>query len=193
MGRDKGKSKKKKHFKTAEAELYYHARKGHDTLVAAMLGLDVEDEAVSARAAAAQAAAIARGALPPREPDAGSKKDEDVPTEVSIQKPSHELELDWCNPKQHGMTALMAAAQHGKLRIVALLLHAGASSAVTDVQGSTSLIYACNRGRAAIVEALVAGGAPLEHRNSFGFTALAIATAYDKAPCVRALLSGKRR
>ena len=114
MGRDKGKSKKKKHFKTAEAELYYHARKGHDTLVAAMLGLDVEDEAVSARAAAAQAAAIARGALPPREPDAGSKKDEDVPTEVSIQKPSHELELDWCNPKQHGMTALMAAAQHGE-------------------------------------------------------------------------------
>ena len=108
---------------------------------------------------------------------------------MSIQKPSHELELDWCNPKQHGMTALMAAAQHGKLRIVALLLHAGASSAVTDVQGSTSLIYACNRGRAAIVEALVAGGAPLEHRNSFGFTALAIATAYDKAPCVRALLA----
>ena len=94
MLKDDGKKKKKKRrFKSAEAELFYHASKGHDALLQAMLELGDADVAAAVTAgAAATAAATSRGAQPPRTAESSSKKE--VPMEPMIRKPANELELD---------------------------------------------------------------------------------------------------
>lgn len=71
-----------------------------------------------------------------------------------------------------GITALMAAAQYGRLEVIAKLLEKKASLEVTDDSGRTALYHAAQCGRTEAVRALLAAGAnPHTHDNDF-FTPL---------------------
>ena len=69
--------------------------------------------------------------------------------------------------------ALTIAAVAGNLKIVSLLLKAGAKSGqTTSPYDGTALIATAHLGHVDITKALIAAGAPLDHVNNLGWTAL---------------------
>lgn len=75
-----------------------------------------------------------------------------------------------------GQTALMMAAQRGLVPTMQLLIGAGASKDLQDVEGDTALFFASRVARADAVTLLLEAGANPNHRNNSGETPL-IATA----------------
>lgn len=61
-----------------------------------------------------------------------------------------------CSTFQHGQTALMLGASHGRLDTVKLLIEAGADVNIQDEDGSTSLMCAAEHGHGDIVKYLLA-------------------------------------
>lgn len=57
---------------------------------------------------------------------------------------------------QHGQTALMLGASHGRLDTVKLLIEAGADVNIQDEDGSTALMCAAEHGHGDIVKYLLA-------------------------------------
>jgi len=77
---------------------------------------------------------------------------------------------------QHGQTALMLAASHGRLDMVRLLLEAGANVNVRDEDGSTALMCAAEHGHANILKYLLSlPDTDVTAKDNDGLTALAVA------------------
>jgi ankyrin repeat protein len=73
------------------------------------------------------------------------------------------------------MTALMVAAENGRLPVVEALLAAGAEINAKDHWGMTALMYAAQKGQAPVVKALLAHGAQINAKAKYGDTALSLA------------------
>lgn len=71
-----------------------------------------------------------------------------------------------------GETALMKAADKGRLEAVKALLAAGANVNACDEDGETALMMAADEGRTEVVRTLIAAGAELNLRDEDGETAL---------------------
>ena len=77
---------------------------------------------------------------------------------------------------QHGQTALMLAASHGRLDMVQLLVGAGADINIRDEDGSTALMCAAEHGHANIVKYLLQNpDTDVLAKDNDGLTALAVA------------------
>ena len=72
----------------------------------------------------------------------------------------------------HGETALIRAAEDGKLKMVQVLIEAGASLDIQTHDGETALIRASEEGEAEIVKALIAARAGLDVQDENDETAL---------------------
>jgi ankyrin repeat protein len=78
---------------------------------------------------------------------------------------------------QHGpMTSLMEAAKAHDVRVLQLLLNAGARTEIQEVFGGTAFHFACGRGTEANVQTLVDAGCDTEARDVEGRTGLMVAT-----------------
>jgi ankyrin repeat protein len=93
-----------------------------------------------------------------------------------------------------GVTALMLAANRGRLDMVRALVAAGADVNAADARGFTPLFHACynseeDRGHPEVVDALLAAGADREARIGFGVRPLMYAAGNGEAACVQALLA----
>jgi ankyrin repeat protein len=96
----------------------------------------------------------------------------------------------------HGQTALMNAARHGRTRVVRLLVDRGGGLNYTAKYGLTALMLAVVAGHADVVRILVEAGADLEARGTgapgfAGRTALDLAEAIGSQPVVQALRQGR--
>ena len=77
---------------------------------------------------------------------------------------------------QHGQTALMLAASHGRLDMVQLLVEAGADVNIRDEDGSTALMCSAEHGHAHIVKYLLQNPeTDVLAKDNDGLTALAVA------------------
>lgn len=81
-----------------------------------------------------------------------------------------------------GKTALMLAAQQGRIDLIRTLLDAGATINLTNTRGGTALMYAAVVGDPATVQLLLGRGASINTQSSNGWTALMIAAVkgYDE-------------
>mmetsp|Transcript_57345 Transcript_57345/g.153607 ORF Transcript_57345/g.153607 Transcript_57345/m.153607 type:complete len:1184 (-) Transcript_57345:33-3584(-) len=67
-----------------------------------------------------------------------------------------------------GMTPLMLAAQNGHVEVIQELLHVGAQTSATDIDGNTCLHWAAMTRQIDCCRALIAAGADMQVRNSSG-------------------------
>ena len=90
-----------------------------------------------------------------------------------------------------GRTALINAAEYGRIDCVRLLLKAGSDVNVCTEMNSnythdhTALSKAACKGEAEIFDMLLEAGADVNMKNSLGRTALSYAAKYGKVDCVR--------
>ncbi len=87
-----------------------------------------------------------------------------------------------------GKTALMLAAQQGRLDLIRTLLDAGATVDITNTRGGTALMYAAVLGDTAPIKLLLARGSAVNTQSSTGWTALMIAAVMGHDALVRLLL-----
>ena len=87
-----------------------------------------------------------------------------------------------------GRTALIHAADNGKLEIVQLLLDKGANINYSSYIGGTSLLYAAGSGYLDIVQLLLDEGADINLSNNNGDTSLIIAAKYKNIEVVKLLI-----
>ena len=80
-----------------------------------------------------------------------------------------------------GMTALMFAAEYGKVDAVKALLEAKANTNLATKKGTTALMYAALAGNMEIVQALLSAGADSKIKDVNGQTALVLAREKAKA------------
>jgi ankyrin repeat protein len=86
-------------------------------------------------------------------------------------------------------TALVAAANHGQLDAVRLMLDHGADPSLVDSDGSTPLMGAAMNGHAGVVRELAAWGADLDAAYlETGATAFHLACRFNQPECVAALV-----
>lgn len=91
----------------------------------------------------------------------------------------------------YGITALMAAAQNGRLEVIAKLLEKKASLEITDDSGRTALYHAAQCGKTEAVRVLLAAGAnPHTHDNDF-FTPLIRASENGDLATVKMLVAAR--
>lgn len=93
--------------------------------------------------------------------------------------------------KYRKQTALIAAAERGRVDVARLLLNAGADVNATDKYGSTALVSASSAGHADIVKLLIAAGANVNMKTTGtygGETALMAASENGRTEIVRSLL-----
>ena len=95
-----------------------------------------------------------------------------------------------------GGTALMSAANEGKVAAVQSLLDAGADVEARDKEGRTALMWAAYKGKVDAMQLLLDAGADIEARRNNGLTALDLAqdplddvSAEDKARTIAVLKS----
>jgi ankyrin repeat protein len=88
-----------------------------------------------------------------------------------------------------GKTALMLAAQQGRVDLIRALLDAGATINLTNTRGGTALMYAAVVGDPATVKLLLLRGATINTQSSNGWTALMIAAVKGYDELVRLLLA----
>ncbi len=91
---------------------------------------------------------------------------------------------------EDGRTALMKAANLGKLDVVKCLAELGADWEAKDECGKTALMTAANYGELEVVKYLVEGGADLEAKNGYGETALMKAVNWGTLDVVKCLVEG---
>lgn len=91
------------------------------------------------------------------------------------------------NLSRHGMPALVYAAQCGELRLLELLLDAGADLEIKTWSGWTALHKAANNGHLDVVQALLCRGADAAARTDEGETALDLAELAGEAAVAQAL------
>jgi ankyrin repeat protein len=97
------------------------------------------------------------------------------------------------NAEQHGFTALMAAAIHGRCPLLRLLIDTGADIEAAEFRGFTPLMLACQHGRREAVAALIGAGADVNRAMASGWTALLEAASKPDAEVVRMLLAAGAR
>ena len=90
---------------------------------------------------------------------------------------------------KNGDTALILAANNGKVEVVEKLLGKGADVNLADKNGNTALIWAANNGKVEVVEKLLAKGADVNLANKDGYTALMLAASNGKVEVVKLLLN----
>jgi len=101
--------------------------------------------------------------------------------------------IDACNSA--GWVPMHAAAKHGHVDVVALLLGAGASPAARDFEGRTPLSLAAAAGELETVGALLqtaAGRLTVTMESNFGWTAMAYAINGRSLACARLLAAACR-
>ena len=76
------------------------------------------------------------------------------------------------------MTALIAAAIHGKAEVAKALLNRGVDINATDDSGMTALMWAARNGRKDVVQVLLEKGADVNAKDKQGKTALGWAEYY---------------
>ncbi|CAE7807683.1 Anks3 [Symbiodinium microadriaticum] len=84
-------------------------------------------------------------------------------------------------------TPLMVASGNGHVRVVQLLLEAGAQKEAVAADGSTPLMWAALEGRDSVVRLLLEAGAEMDVRDQGGWTAL-MCSASERHPQVLRLL-----
>lgn len=100
-----------------------------------------------------------------------------------------------CNScDDEGMTALMLAANLGRLEMVEALIASGADVNAADALGWTALMkaiynYEMDRGFPEIVSALIAAGAEFENQIAYGTRPLMLAAGYGQAGVIEVLLA----
>lgn len=92
------------------------------------------------------------------------------------------------NEPFNGFYAIGAAAEQGHIKIVDLLLHAGADPNLSSRKGVTPLMGACAKGDAEISKRLLDAGADLSVQDVIGISSLVIASGMGHLSCVRLLL-----
>ncbi len=95
---------------------------------------------------------------------------------------------DGLDPRAPGLpTALHEAAFRGEVRVVLLLLEAGASTDIANVQGRTPLHMAADRGHTGVVRLLLDARAQIDATDFAGHTPLHIAASQDHLETVQVL------
>lgn len=95
-----------------------------------------------------------------------------------------------------GVTALMCAAEQGRVKVVTLLLDAGADPNVATPSGGNALAFACDQGRKEVVELLLERGAVpagVGKNSPAKLAAAHRAIATDRALMARLAVSQNRR
>lgn len=102
-----------------------------------------------------------------------------------------ELDVDAIHPRRYNRTALMLAAQSGKLMIVnALLGRSGVKIYQKDLEGNTALSLATVAEECDIVETLLEhNDVDINSRNSFGNTALILAAGQCRDPVASVVIA----
>ena len=108
----------------------------------------------------------------------------DVATIERLLKRSVDVNLSTAD----GKTALMLAAQQGRLDLMRTLLDAGATVDITNTRGGTAMMYAAVLGDTAPIKLLLARGAAVNTQSSNGWTTLMIAAVMGHDELVRLLL-----
>jgi ankyrin repeat protein len=80
-----------------------------------------------------------------------------------------------------GMTALMYAAEEGRVQAVKVLIESKANISLAAKKGTTALMFAALAGNMEIVKALLAAGADTKTKDANGQTALVFAREKAKA------------
>jgi ankyrin repeat protein len=95
---------------------------------------------------------------------------------------------NFCEPDTR-QTPLMAAARHGHVAVVEILLAAGARTDATDHEAMTPLKFAAREGRLDVMERLIAAGAKVDAKSPGGATALMFAAAKGQLAAVKLLVA----
>ena len=98
------------------------------------------------------------------------------------------ISADTCSTCGLKSPVLVRAAFDGHVRIVKLLLDAGADHSLTDSKGYTALNLAAQEGRLECVQLLLSAGADANKANDTGFHPLLTSIMFAHTDCVRALL-----
>jgi hypothetical protein len=111
----------------------------------------------------------------------------DGDTEVMIELISSGARVD--SASEDGVTALIAASDHGHNICVQMLLEAGASANQVAHDGVTALLKAAQNGHADCVETLLAARASVDQACNTGATALFIASLMGHEACAGMLIA----
>ena len=90
--------------------------------------------------------------------------------------------------RRDGTTALMLAAEYGRVEIARLLLEAGADEDLQNQDGKTALMLAVESGHAEIARLLLEAGADKDLQDQLGHTAVMLATLNNNMEMARMLL-----
>jgi ankyrin repeat protein len=107
---------------------------------------------------------------------------------VRIDQLLDEPRSDPNRPDAEGKTALMFAAQDGKIELVARLIARGADVNAANANGGTPLMYAALGGDAVITRLILEYGGKPDHKANLGWTALEVAAVKGHAAVASVLL-----
>jgi len=89
---------------------------------------------------------------------------------------------------EYGTTALMVAAQHGRVEVASLLIERGADMDASDVDGFTAMMFATMQDQVEVVHLLIEKSADLDASNDEGWTAAMFAASTGKVGALKSLI-----